>query len=391
MSLWQIPGQGHTYSKRRYASNAPIIARSKGGRAYDEHGRSWVDWGMGINNVLIGHAEDVVDEAAIAALRNGQSHSRPSLLEGAAADAVLQLWPQASMIKFAKNGSDAVNAALRLARAVTKRQNFAFDSTAPFHSTADWFCGRLPKNAGTCAGELGYAYTFKFNDPQSVHALFARTRGELACLILEPGRFERPTPEFIQTVHELCWRHGTLLVIDAIVFGYRVAVGDFWGFEPDLFTLGKGMANGYSVAALCGRKEMKRGELDGDVFLLSTTNGAEQSGLAACIATQAFYREHDVIGALEQQGAALGNIVKELAPAAVDLRLEGDSPARQAFAVILPTGVGADVFHSTLIDHGVLWPYTWCCPCYRRTTEEMDITRAALTAACAAVTQQVNT
>src|SRR3990167_3423525 len=116
-----------------------------------------------------------------------------------------------------------------------------------------------------------------------------------------------PTPAFLETIQALCQQHKTLLIIDEVVTGYlyhQHGAQALFGVEPDLFTLGKGMANGYAVAALCGRREyMQRGA--DDVFLLSTTNGAESSGLAAVIATAQFYREHDVIGRLAAMGMAL--------------------------------------------------------------------------------------
>src|SRR5437868_3118610 len=130
-----VPAGCHTYSKGadRFPPNAPkTLVRGYGGLVWAADGREFIDWGMGINNVLIGHAEASIDGAAIAALRGGQAFCRPSDLEEAAADAVLSLFPQADMIKFCKNGSDANNAAIRLARAVTGRQHIAFDATAPF-------------------------------------------------------------------------------------------------------------------------------------------------------------------------------------------------------------------------------------------------------------------
>src|SRR5438105_5209239 len=300
-----VPAGCHTYSKGadRFPPNAPkTLVRGYGGLVWAADGREFIDWGMGINNVLIGHAEASIDGAAIAALRGGQAFCRPSDLEEAAADAVLSLFPQADMIKFCKNGSDANNAAIRLARAVTGRQHIAFDATAPFFSTGDWFCSAQPKWAGTLDAERAFALPFRFNDVDSLAQAF-KTRS-LACVILELCRTERPTAQFLRALDQLCTVHDTLLIVDEVVTGYRYAshgVAPTLGITPDLFTLGKGIANGYSVAALCGRREyMCRGA--DDVFLLSTTNGAERSGLAAAIATAQFYQRNPVV----QKLAAVG-------------------------------------------------------------------------------------
>jgi glutamate-1-semialdehyde 2,1-aminomutase len=381
-----VPGGSHTYSKGpdRWPLNAPRIARGKGGTVWDEAGLQYVDWGMGINNVLIGHAAEEIDEAVIRAIRNGQNFSRPSPLEEEAAEAVLRMFPQADMIKFCKNGSDANNAAIRLARAVTKRQHIAFDGTAPFFSTADWFCSHQAKWAGTLDADRGFALPFIFNDLDSLLRVFQAR--PLACVILELARAEAPTADFLKTLQALCAAHGTLLVIDEVVTGYRYAhrglATDYW-ITPDLFTLGKGMGNGHAVSALLGKREyMARGAKD--VFLLSTTHGAEQSGLAAAIAVTQFYQAHDVITWLGRQGRELRRAVHA---AAYEYGLDGpnglqvktDFDCRPMLQV--PAGYQRE-FHAALVDAGVLWPMFWCCPCYQRTDAEMQQTRAAIRYAC---------
>lgn len=373
-----IPGGCHTYSKGdgSYPSNAPILSRSKGALTFATYGKPFVDMGMGINNVLIGHAEDSIDDAAVRALRDGQAFSRPSAIEEDAAEAVLSLFPNADMIKFCKNGSDANNAAIRLARAVTGRQAIAFDETAPFFSTADWFCHRQPRWSGTLDAERATTFGLRFNDVQSVEAAFA-TR-PLAAVILELCRYERPTQEFLDAITQLCKRHGTLLIVDEVVTGFRYhqhGAQALFGVEPDLFTLGKGMANGYAAAALLGKREyMARGGQD--VFLLSTTNGAEQSALAAVIATVDFYKRHDVIGRLYQLGSDLTAHVK--AHCRTEVRIETDFACRPR--LVMPPE-WRESFHGSMIENSVLWPKTWTCQCFRHTTVDMEAVRYALRAA----------
>ena len=115
-----IPGGAHTSSRGddQFPELAPqAFARGKGAREWDIENVEYVDWGMGINNVLIGHAEDAIDDAAIAAIRNGQAFSRPTPLEVEVAEAILELFPAMDMVKYGKNGSDANTAAVRLSRA----------------------------------------------------------------------------------------------------------------------------------------------------------------------------------------------------------------------------------------------------------------------------------
>ena len=379
-----IPGGCHTYSKgdATFPKNAPQqIVRAKGGTCWDTHGTAWVDWGMSINNVLIGHAERSIDEAAIDAIYSGQAFTRPALLEEQAAEAVLSFWPTADMIKFAKSGSDANNAAIRLARAITGRQHIAFDGTAPFFSTADWYCSTRPKYSGTLDAERGFSLDYQFNDVQSVVRVFD-TR-PLACFVLELCRMQRPSEAFLSTIQDLCRQHGTLLVVDAVVTGYRYGFGELftrYGVDPDLFTLGKGIANGYSVAALCGKREfMRRGATD--VFLLSTTNGAESSGLAAAIATATFCHEHNLPMRLERNGDRFIQIIENAVKrTGANVAVYTDYACRPHLVFDRPSTKAA--FYEAVHEKHVLLPPNWCCPCYRRSDEELDATRIAIEHAC---------
>lgn len=385
-----IPGGSHTYSKGddRWPRNAPrAIVRGKGSHVWADDGREFIDWSMGINNVLIGHAEDAIDDAAVAALRGGQAFGRPSDLEEQAAEAVLGLFPSAEMIKFCKNGSDANNAAIKLARAMTGRHMVAYDETAPFFSTADWFVGNWPsRTAGTLSSDACSTFRFRFNDVESLSRLFPGPFGVIpACVILELARTERPTPRFLQALRTLTRQHGALLIIDEVVTGYRYALHGLHhelGIDPDLFTLGKGIANGYSLAALCGKREyLTRGAEDGDVFLLSTTNGAERSALAAAIATAQFYTAQDVCWQLSIHGGAFAALINERA------RLHG---LQNRFSVShefpcrpLVTASSEDrmALSAALIRHGVLVPPAWVCPCFRHSPEDLAQTSAAIDAA----------
>jgi glutamate-1-semialdehyde 2,1-aminomutase len=387
-----IPGGAHTYSKGRdqMPANAPdAFVRGKGGRVWALDGREFVDWGMGINNVLIGHAEEAIDEAACDALRQGQNFSRPTLREVELAESLVDLIDGIDMVKFAKNGSDANSAALRLARAVTGRSRVLFDGSAPFLAINDWFIGHTPVDAGIPGAATALAHPFVYDNLASVERLFTEHSGDVAAVILEPCRERRPAAGFLEGVRALCDRHGALLVFDEIVTGFRYTLhGANWlfGVRPDLLAMGKGMANGYAISALAGRRDvMRRGGLehaDPRCFLLSTTNGAEQSGLAAAMATITFYKAQDVIGQLDRTGREVASAITTAASEAgvADfLRADGDFGCRPVIACLdhqkQPSAAYRTLFHQELLKHGVFMP--WICPSFRHGPSELDQTREA--------------
>lgn len=393
-----IPGGAHTFSRGddQFPAEGPAgFVRGKGARVWDIAGREFVDWGMGINNVLVGHAEDAIDDAAIAALRNGQAFSRPSPLEVDAAEALLTLFPGMDMVKFGKNGSDANTGAVRLARAITGRQLVAYDASAPFLAIHDWFIGKTVMNAGIPEAVHSLTVPFIYNDVASVERLFAEHPQRLAAVVLEVCRDARPAPGFLETLRRLCDAHGTLLVFDEIVTGFRYGLHGaytLFGVVPDLLAIGKGMANGYALSALLGKRVyMERGGLRHDrerVFFLSTTNGPEQSALAASVATVAFYRAHGVIEHLAAAGQAVIDGIRQAAArhdVAEHVLAYGDFPARPFLKFLGPDKQVSPAFRTLFLQEmgrrRVFMP--WVCPSFRHGPAEIAQTLEALDGACA--------
>jgi glutamate-1-semialdehyde 2,1-aminomutase len=369
--------------------------RGKGARVWDTENVEYVDWGMGINNVLIGHAEDIIDDAAIAAIRNGQAFSRPTPLEVEVAEAILELFPAMDMVKYGKNGSDANTSAVRLARAITGRDLIAYDETAPFLAIHDWFIGKTAVNAGVPKAIQDLCAGFRFNDAASVERVFAEHHGKIACVVMEVCRDVKPAPGFIETVRRLCTQNGTLLVFDEVVTGFRYALNgahSLFGVTPDFLSIGKGMANGYAISAILGKREyMERGGIQHDkerVFFLSTTNGPEQSALAATLATIRFYKSNDVIDRIHASGKA---VMEGLASAAERhgisefVSATGDFSCRP-FLKFLGSDRQASPAYRTLflqetMARGVFMP--WVCPSFRHSSSEIARTCEAFDGACA--------
>jgi glutamate-1-semialdehyde 2,1-aminomutase len=300
-----IPGGAHTYAKGddQYPELAPgFFVKGKGCHVWDVDGNEYVEYGMGLRAVTLGHAYPPVVEAAYRQMLLGINFTRPSLIEIECAEKLLSLIDGAEMVKFAKNGSDVTTAAVKLARAYTGRDRVAICADHPFFSVA----------AGIPEVVRNLTVKFHYNDLESVQALLDDYPGEIACLIMEPEKDAPPANNFLHEARRLCHEHGALLILDEIITGFRWDLGGaqkLYGIIPDLSTFGKAMGNGFSISALVGKKEiMELGGLHHDkerVFLLSTTYGAESHSLAAALETMKIYERENVIEHLYRQGERL--------------------------------------------------------------------------------------
>jgi glutamate-1-semialdehyde 2,1-aminomutase len=321
-----VPGGAHTFAKGsdQYPEDmAPVLVRGHGARVWDVDGNEFVEYGMGMRAVTLGHGYAPVVEAVRAAIGDGVSFTRPTTLELAAAEDFLALVRGADMVKFCKNASDATAAAVRLARAATGRELVAVCRDQPFFSSQDWFVGTLPIDTGVPAAVRSLVRGFGYNDLATLAAVLAAE--PVACVVLEAATaLAEPAPGFLEGVRALCDRHGAVFVLDETITGFRWAAGGaqaVYGVTPDLSTWGKGMGNGFAVAALAGRRElMELGGLRTDrarVFLLSSTHGAETTGLAAFRAVVRAYTDPtagpDPVATMERQGRALADGVNAAA------------------------------------------------------------------------------
>lgn len=317
-----VPGGAHTYSRGedQYPENmAPVLVRGRGARVWDADGNCFIEYGMGLRSVTLGHGYRPVLDAVRAVLDDGLSFTRPTTTELLVAEEFLELVPGADMVKFAKNGSDVTTAAVRLARAATGRDLVAICSDQPFFSVDDWFIGTVPMRAGIPVAIRELTVSFQYNDLDSLADLLSIHSGRIAAVVLEPATaLAEPGPGYLQGVRKLCDRHGTVLVFDEMITGFRWAAGGgqaVYGVTPDLSTWGKAMGNGFPISALAGKRELM--ELGGlrtgadRVFLLSTTHGPETVSLAALRAVMAAYRTTDPVGAMERQGEKLAAGINE--------------------------------------------------------------------------------
>jgi glutamate-1-semialdehyde 2,1-aminomutase len=325
-----IPGGSHTYAKGddQFPENAPgFIARGKGCHVWDLDGNEFIEYGMGLRAVTLGHAFEPVVEAAQQQMRLGINFSRPAKIEVDLAEAMLEVIDKADMVKFAKNGSDVTTAAVKLSRAYTGRDLVAICGDQPFFSIDDWFIGSTELNAGVPEAIRQMTLKFRYNDLDSLQELFDRHPGQIACVVMEAEAITPPAAGYLNQVKQLCEDRGAVLIFDEMITGFRWHLGGaqrFHGVVPHLSTFGKAMGNGFAIAALAGKREIMRlGGLDHDqarVFLLSTTHGAETHALAASLETIRIYHEQSVVEFLWRQGERLQTLVNQ---SIAENRLEG--------------------------------------------------------------------
>lgn len=325
-----IPGGAHTYAKGddQYPEQAPgFIVRGQGCHVWDVDGNEFIEYGMGLRSVTLGHAYQPVIEAAYRAMQQGINFTRPAPIEVECAEKLLSFVKGADMVKFGKNGSDVTTAAVKLARAYTGRTLVALCADHPFFSVDDWFIGTTAMTAGIPQEIQQLTRKFRFNDLDSVKAVFAENPGQIACLVMEPEKNDPPYNNFLQETKRICHENGALLILDEIITGFRHYLGGaqtLYNIEPDLSTFGKALGNGFSISALVGKREIMRlGGLDHDqerVFLLSTTYGAESHALAAALETMRIFEEEDVVTYLHRQGERLAQGINQ---AVDELNLHG--------------------------------------------------------------------
>jgi glutamate-1-semialdehyde 2,1-aminomutase len=311
-----IPGGCHTYSKGddQFPLDGPCaIAYGAGARLWDLDGNEYIDCSMGLTSVSVGHGYEPVARAVANAAMQGTNFQRPAVLELEAAERFLATVGAGDMVKFAKNGSNVTTAAVKLSRAYTGRTRVAVCREHNFFSFDDWFIVTTPCDRGIPEQTRSLTVGFSYNDIASVAALFADSDHDIACLIMEPVKFEPPAEGFLQKVSELCTKHGVVFILDEMISGFKWSIKgaqDYFGVRPDLSTWGKGIANGFSCCALTGRADIMelggiRHQGDDKLFLISTTHGAETTGLAALIATVDAFEREGMIASNWERGAAL--------------------------------------------------------------------------------------
>jgi glutamate-1-semialdehyde 2,1-aminomutase len=303
-ALKSIPLASQTFSKSltQYPRGVSpfFIEKGKGARVWDVDGNEYVDFVNSLAAVTLGYCDKDVDEAVQEQMKSGVTFSLPHKLEMEVAEKLIEIIPCAEKVRFAKNGTDATSAAIRIARAYTGKEHIA---VCGYHGWQDWYIGSTTRDLGVPQSVKELTHKFEYNNIKSLEKIFQEQK--LACVIMEPMNIEYPKDDFLKGVKELAHKNNALFILDETITGFRYSLGgaqELFGVTPDLATFGKGMTNGYPLSAVVGsNKVMQKVE---DIFF-SGTFGGETLSLAAASKIIDKYKKEQVIEHFSEVGSYL--------------------------------------------------------------------------------------
>jgi glutamate-1-semialdehyde 2,1-aminomutase len=302
-----IPLGSQTFSKSRVqypVGVSPLfINNARGTYVWDLDGNKYIDLVNSLAAITIGYKNKKIDNSVRKQMKKGSIFSLPGILEAEVAELIIDTVPSAEMVRFAKNGSDATTAAIRLSRAYTGREEIAF---CGYHSWQDWYIGKTSMNRGVPKDVAKLSHRFVYNDIESLRKIFDTRPDKIAAVILEPMTSEYPKDNFLSEVKNLAKKNNSVLVFDETITGYRYSIGGAqleFNVIPDLTTLGKGIANGYPLSAIVGKREIMK-EIENIFF--SGTFGGELLSLAAAKTVIQMHLDFDITGRITSVGSKIG-------------------------------------------------------------------------------------
>ena len=308
-----IPLGSQTFSKSKTQYPVGIsplyAAKSKGAYLWDIDGNKYIDLVNSLAAVTLGYGDKGLEKSILKQLKLGVSLSLPTKIESEVAELIIELVPSAEMVRFSKNGSDATSAAIRLARAFTGRDQIV---ACGYHGWHDWYIGTTSRNKGIPTAVSALTHNFQYNDIESLKSALKLNEGKVAAVIIEPMNDTYPQPGFLKEVQVLAKKAGAVLIFDEVITGFRFSEGGaqkLFNVTPDLATFGKGIANGFPLSAVVGRREIMK-EME-HVFI-SGTFGGELLSLAAARYVLKKHQKNEICGDLVNKGNVLSELTNEL-------------------------------------------------------------------------------
>ena len=249
------------------------VKYGRGARLVDIDDNSYVDYRLGYGPAILGYADPRVDAAAVEAMQIGGVFALSTEREFTVAERIAKMVPAAELVRFSNSGTEAVMAGLRLARAFTGKDDYII-LEGSYHGLFDaamWFTPMdkwnqvgdpevRPYSEGVPLSTRSFAHFVQANDANQLADVFKRHNGRIACMLIEPIMGNclgiAAEPEYLRAARALCDKYGTILFIDEVKTGFRVARGgvqELYGVHADICTFAKAMANGYPISVLAGR------------------------------------------------------------------------------------------------------------------------------------------
>lgn len=305
---------------RSVGMNPPFIKKGLGSRLYDEDGNVYIDYIGSWGPMILGHAHPEVVEAISQAAGEGTSFGAPTRRELEMAQLICEAVPSIEMVRMVSSGTEAVMSAIRVARGFTGRE-LILKFEGCYHGHSDGLLVKagsgalttgVPDSAGVPSGFAQNTLTAPYNSVEAIETLFKTYGGRLAAVILEPvaGNMGVVPPDqaMLKRLRELTLEHGTILIFDEVITGFRVAYGgaqQLLGITPDLTTFGKIIGGGMPVGAYGGRKDiMEKVSPLGPVYQAGTLSG-NPVAMAAGLKTLALLKKPGVYETLEKNAARL--------------------------------------------------------------------------------------
>ncbi|MBX3016175.1 MAG: aminotransferase class III-fold pyridoxal phosphate-dependent enzyme [Caldilineaceae bacterium] len=295
-----IPGWTQLISRRadQFANGvSPIYGQSaKGSRFIDVDENEYIDWVNAVGAIILGHADEVVDEAVKEQISRGSLYTLNSPLEIELAEELCDTLPSAEMVRYTKGGGEACAVAARIARGTTGRDKILI---CGYHGWHDWYqaanfgvdpeSGEYPfagiEPIGVPKGLAGSVLPFTYGNLEMLEALLVQYQGEVAAIMMEPARSELPPAGYLEGVQALARQHGVLLIFDEVSCGWRLSRGGIQkvvGVTPDITVVAKAMSNGYPMGAVVGSRAAM--EPAGRMFI-SSSYWSDNLGLVASLTT----------------------------------------------------------------------------------------------------------
>jgi len=310
----------------------PYVEKAKGGHLWDVDGKKYIDYRLAFGPIILGHADDEVDQKVIEEIQKGVLFAMTGELEVKVAEMIVEMSPAIDMVRFACSGTEATMHAIRVARAYTGRDiilkfegnyhgmhDHALWST---YAPADAYGNRrspipVPGSSGIPKSMRELIITLSFNDFEGFERVMRSYGEQIAAVITEPCQGNcaaiNPQDGFLELIRKKTEQYGCVFILDEVKTGFRIANGgaqEYYRIKPDLVTYAKALGNGYPIAAFGGKKEIM--SIIGHGVAVGGTYTNNKPGIAGAYATLNLLQSKPILKTIEKRGQRLMDGLKEV-------------------------------------------------------------------------------